>query len=427
MKSYKICYKYVLGGNITNRSWKIVLALLIALTASVSTLGAGADFTLGIFGNANMDDTIDNSDISSLQGIINGSQEKTTLADANNDSVIDEKDIEQTKRIINGEEKELTFIDCDGVIVTVKMPVETIVTTGHEGLLEGIRALNSEGKILGIEEEFLKENKVFLSDLISLPSVGTTSELDVEKIIELKPDVVILGVREYNDRELERKLSGTGIQVVRVELSYAATVLPQMMILGYILDKRDEAQEYRKWCDNVIGEINETLSAVPQDQWPRVFYKHQGKKTISGSTAYHKTLEMAGGANIAKDLPGDYPEVDSEWVMKEDPDAILIISHAGAYESNNLTPLKMRFDEIARASEFENLKAVKDGKILVAHWMILVSPEYPVGVAYIAKWLYPELFPDLDPQAIHQEYLDKFQKINVDLNSQGAFVYQEST
>lgn len=415
-----------------NLFYKVFSAMLVALTASQCAWcaepgdNAGGDLTLNISGNANMDDTIDESDVLYLQDIINGSRERTELADANNDSVIDQMDIEQTQNIIKGDEKELTFIDYDGVTVTVKMPVKTIVTTGHEGLFEGIRVLQCEDQIIGIEEEFLKENKRILSDLINLPSVGTTSELDVEKIIELKPDIVIVGPRYSMDEELERKLSGTDIQVARVMLSDGAAVLPQMMILGYILDKNNESQAYRVWHDTVIEGINERVSAIPQDTWPRVLYTQKWNQITyaqSGSCAYHHTLEQAGGTNIAKDLQGNYIEVDSEWVMEENPDAIVAVSHAGGYESDNSTPLKNRFEEITGTPEFENLKAVKDGKVFVAHPTILVSPAYPVGVAYIAKWFYTELFTDLDPQALHQEYLNKFQGFDFDLNKQGAFVY----
>lgn len=49
-----------------------------------------ADYTLGIFGNANMDDTIDEDDISYVEGIIDGTSEETQLADANYDGTIDE-------------------------------------------------------------------------------------------------------------------------------------------------------------------------------------------------------------------------------------------------------------------------------------------------------------------------------------------------
>jgi iron complex transport system substrate-binding protein len=48
-----------------------------------------------------------------------------------------------------------------------------------------------------------------------------------------------------------------------------------------------------------------------------------------------------------------------------------------------------------------------------------------IGFAYIAKWLYPDLFEDLDPKALHQEYLTRFLKLDYDLDERGVFVYPE--
>ncbi|MEA1998046.1 MAG: hypothetical protein U9N61_01790 [Euryarchaeota archaeon] len=46
-----------------------------------------------------------------------------------------------------------------------------------------------------------------------------------------------------------------------------------------------------------------------------------------------------------------------------------------------------------------------------------------IAAAYMAKWFYPELFTDLDPKAIHQEYLTRFQRLDYDLDEHGVFVY----
>jgi iron complex transport system substrate-binding protein len=43
----------------------------------------------------------------------------------------------------------------------------------------------------------------------------------------------------------------------------------------------------------------------------------------------------------------------------------------------------------------------------------------------MAKWFHPELFGDLDPKAIHQQYLTDFMGIDYDLNEHGVFAYPE--
>ncbi len=90
-----------------NRSWIIILALLITLTTSISTLGAGSDFTLEIFGNANMDNTIDEADVALLGEIINGSKEATLLSDADLNGNVDDSDVQLVREIIKGNETEI--------------------------------------------------------------------------------------------------------------------------------------------------------------------------------------------------------------------------------------------------------------------------------------------------------------------------------
>ena len=53
------------------------------------------------------------------------------------------------------------------------------------------------------------------------------------------------------------------------------------------------------------------------------------------------------------------------------------------------------------------------------------TPRFVVAMAYWAKWLHPELFEDLDPKAIHQQYLTDFMRIDYDLDEHGVFAYPE--
>jgi iron complex transport system substrate-binding protein len=43
----------------------------------------------------------------------------------------------------------------------------------------------------------------------------------------------------------------------------------------------------------------------------------------------------------------------------------------------------------------------------------------PVGLCYLAKWFYPDLFPDLDPEAIHSDFMTEF----MNYEPEGVFAY----
>lgn len=116
-----------------------VLVLLLLISMAVSLVAAGDQFILDIFGNANMDDTIDENDIKYVQRIIGGENKATELADANYDGTVDENDIIQIEQIMSGEEKNLTimqYIQLQTATtftrepVTVPMPVKSIAALG---------------------------------------------------------------------------------------------------------------------------------------------------------------------------------------------------------------------------------------------------------------------------------------------------------
>jgi len=51
---------------------------------------------------------------------------------------------------------------------------------------------------------------------------------------------------------------------------------------------------------------------------------------------------------------------------------------------------------------------------------------HPIMALYMAKWFYPDIFGDLDPQAVHQECIDTFQGIDFDVSEHGVFMYSPS-
>ena len=104
------------------RIW-ILLAWL--MLCSLPILACGSHLTLKIYGNANLDDTIDQRDVDYVEGIINGTQEYSELADANNDGNIGQEDIAQIEDIVAGRETNLILKDTANRTVSIdpKLPI----------------------------------------------------------------------------------------------------------------------------------------------------------------------------------------------------------------------------------------------------------------------------------------------------------------
>jgi iron complex transport system substrate-binding protein len=201
-------------------------------TNAVTTASEDDSHPLGIFGNANEDDTIDMRDTTYIKLVIFGKKPKTELADANYDGKISMLDVGQTKLIILGKEKELVYLDCNGEAATVHKPIERIIAV-YDNTAEIIRILGAKDRVVGVDDQIL-QYPTYFPELTKLPCVGSRHDLDVEAILELEPDVIIPGKSHTPD--LEDKLKGTGIDVVRVCVYKEETPMNKLMRLGYTLD-----------------------------------------------------------------------------------------------------------------------------------------------------------------------------------------------
>jgi iron complex transport system substrate-binding protein len=399
------------------QAWRTYFSMILALTilsAAVPSALAGeaSDDLLSIFGNANMDDDINKADLAFVQGIINGTNEPTRLADANYDGKIDALDIDRVNEIIKGEEKELTVADSIGRNVTIKMPINKLIALGSYRT-EAVKILKAEDEVVGVSSD-IKDLKYYYHNLAEKPAVGTWSAPDSESIVRLLPDIIITSANLDRATKLEGSIRSAGIAVLGLDFYRDNILRSEMRTLGFILNRNEEADRYLRWRDGYDQMIRDYVAELKQEDKPRLFMEWGTKNTISEISSYGKgssgdsVCNFTGGINIAADLP-EYPKLDSEWILKENPEVII----------KSLAPSKGNSgwnstDEAAAILKiyiegrpgWNNLDAVKNNRINLISTEIAWGPDAIVGDAYYAKWLHPTL--DIDPEKIYKEYLEQF-------------------
>ncbi len=276
----------------------IILMLLVSFTALEVANAIASDYTLNIFGNANMDNQIDEKDIAYIQGIINGTNKPTVLADADYNGKIDSKDIDRIKEIMAGQEKEIVVIDESGKTVTINEPVGRIVVC-HAMFAEVLRSLGADDKIVGIPT-YMENYTTFYPDLSKLPTVGGASTPDSEAIVSLKPDLVIV----YGNwaENMETDLKGVA-PVLRLTYRPFSTTDQDIMMLGYLVGKNQEANQLIDFYQKPLTQIKERVSSLDEKEMPRVYLEYSDYRTNSEGSGTHEMLLMAGGRNIFSKLP----------------------------------------------------------------------------------------------------------------------------
>jgi iron complex transport system substrate-binding protein len=397
------------------------------VSASAITTASEDEYVLGIYGNANEDDTIDMGDVVYTKLAIFGKKPKTELCDAKYDGRINVLDVIQTKLIILGKEKELTFIDSVDRIVTVKKPIERAVAF-HSGHVETMRSIKAKDKIVGVSKYVIEDE--FLSEFVDYPNVGSSKSPNYEEILKLHPDIVFLyATFSMSDCEaIQNKLKelDPDIAVIRMDTFKPESYVEETRKLGYILEKKEEANELIDFYEGWMNTIKDKVEGISEENRPKIYYENRKPYyTVGTGTGHQQKLEIAGGNNIFSDQKG-YFNVDPEAVVERNPEIIVRTdAHIKGYGTDDITELSDIRTEIVNRPEFAKVTAVKNENVYIINNQIIGGVRHFVGIGYMAKWFHPELFEGLNPKEIHQEYLTEFQELDYDLDKHGVFVYPE--
>ena len=226
----------------------------------------------------------------------------------------------------------------------------------------------------------------FPEEAKSVTDIGSTFDaLNTELIVSLKPDLVLAA--EINTPEQVKQLEDLGLTVY-----YLKNPLTLEEMYGN-LEIVAQLTGHRKEAATLIESLKERVAAVdekiaPISSRPNVFYELDGTDPAKPYTAGKGTfitqlIERAGGHNIAADLDG-YPQMSLEQVVAADP-AFIILGDA----RYGVSP-----ESIAQRPGWENLSAVKNGKVLPFNDDLVSrpGPRLVDALEELAKLLRPELF-----------------------------------
>ncbi len=290
--------------------------------------------------------------------------------------------------------------------VSVPCPPNRVVVLGGYAA-EILKALGVEGKVVAVDEH-TKSKTAWPEYVTKLPSVGASNTPEVEKILALKPDLVIEGFLEPKLRE---QLKEAGIAVLKIYGYRTELLCEEIRTLGKVFKVEERAQEYAGYIERQWEEIKRRTAGLPVQQRPKVYWESSlgDWKTHGKGSGTHPLIEWAGGVNIAADLNSSYPTVAPEWVSAKNPD--ITIKYVGAPATGlhgDTKKLEEIRAQIMNRPALRDTNAVRNGRVYLISDKITCAPQGAAGEYYIAKWLHPELFQDVEPEAVHREMLKKF-------------------
>ncbi|OPX78568.1 MAG: Vitamin B12-binding protein [Methanosaeta sp. PtaB.Bin039] len=397
---------------------------LLLLASMILSAAADDGFTLQVFGNANMDDRIDDSDLNYAWGIISGSNRPTELADANYDGKIDEADVDQIKKMIAGTAERLTIRDAQNRNVTLNLPIKRAVGA-NTGAIEIARGIGVDiGEVFAAVTTYAITNPEYYPELKGKVENKFGSP-DYETLAILKPDLVILYNKPVKDESFD-KFEAIGAPVICLDCFNKESLDGSVKILGEIFDRRDKAQELLDWYHGYIDLIRyRTVNLKSRERPKTLFYSNPDYyypivKARNRNSGDHWLIVDAGGENLGENLNSTTgsAEVEREWVASQNPDIIIgsinqAVNKSGYSADEDLAVSYMRtmHEKIVSDEAISKTDAAAMEKVYLICSDLNTGPMQAAGTAFMAKIIHPELFEDLDPEDILEEYLEKWQGI----------------
>ncbi len=183
-----------------------------------------------------------------------------------------------------------------------------------------------------------------------IPSVGGISNLNIERILSMQPDLVISGSMIPRKATDQMDQMGTPMVCV-VEKPKFEALYDNILAIGHLVGREHQADSLVAKLKDETKQLQET-AIDSTTSTPSVYYVvgfgPSGNFTAGGNTFINDIIRMAGGRNIAEGIEGW--SYSLEALMKEDPDYIIVRREDSA--------------SFCSMKPYNNLRAVREGKVI---------------------------------------------------------------
>ena len=207
------------------------------------------------------------------------------------------------------------LVDDRGVALREDMPARRIVTLAPH-LAEIAFAAGAGDRLVGVAR-----HSDFPPAALRIPRIGDAASVDLERILELRPDL-ILAWRSGNPARDVARLEELGQRLFVTEPRTLSDIPRLLRVVGALAGSEAAAQrEARAFEDGLAQLREEHAGRAPV----RVFYEiwHRPLLTVNGGHMISDVIQLCGGTNVFATVPVLTPAVTLEAVLHARPEAIL--------------------------------------------------------------------------------------------------------
>jgi iron complex transport system substrate-binding protein len=212
--------------------------------------------------------------------------------------------------------------------------------------------------------------------------VGGLIDPDIERILSLKPDLVVV----YGTQtDLRAQMERAHIAMFLYEHSGLADVTQTIRVLGRRVGSEESAATLASGIDAEIADVRRRVAGRPQPRTLLVFGRDtetlRGVYASGGIGFLHDMLEAAGGANVFAEVKRQNVQATTETILTRAPDVIIEIQSTGR-------PNPQAWNVLGTVPAVRNHRIY----LLLGDEMVSPGPRVAQAIRRMALTLHPEVF-----------------------------------
>ena len=220
----------------------------------------------------------------------------------------------------------------------------------------------------------------------SLPTVGALVDPDTEKIISLRPDLVIT----YGSQtDLQAQLKRASIPFFDYRHGGLDHIMVTMRALGARTGHVEQAEKVARDLEAAINAVRTRVAGKPRPRTLLVFGREPGSLrniyASAGRGFLHDMLVVAGGEDVLTDVDRESAQVSTEMILARKPDVILELNAATRLNEADLKAVVDPWMTLSAVPAVRNKRVI----ILNGPGLTVPGPRVVDGIEKMANALHP--------------------------------------
>jgi iron complex transport system substrate-binding protein len=217
---------------------------------------------------------------------------------------------------------------------------------------------------------------------------SSTGQVDLETLLQAKPDIVIGSHAEMEDLEMSAELTTLRVNNPKEQTSISQ-IRDEIRFFGGVFGKEEKAEQYVVYLDNIMSLIKFSLTDIPADKRLKVFmgFNADHLSTYAGDTFMDDCIKAAGCVNAAGaadgtgEKEGELVAVSMEQVLSYDPDIVIMDSGSP--------------DDLFNEPSWSKLKAVQNKRVYcLPKGLFIWNNASCESAVMVPQWLAVTAYPD---------------------------------